>query len=111
MLRRRMEKLEATLPMSACQLLERLDWQALNTLSGFDRELAREKLRAAGSRRKSWSAEHQAAEARYLESFGLLLQDVSDAELESLIAQEEHELGRLVPKLATSSLSKPQAPL
>jgi hypothetical protein len=103
MLRRRIEKLEATLPMSACQLLERLDRQALNTLSGFDSELAREKLRAAGGRRKSWSAEHQAAEARYLESFGLLLQDLSDAELESLIDQEERELGRPVPQMEATA--------
>jgi hypothetical protein len=96
MLRRRIEKLEATLPMPACQLPERLDRQALNTLSGFDRELAREKLQVAGSRRKSWSAEYQAAEARYLESFGLLLQEVSDAELESLMAQGESEMnGRI----------------
>lgn len=93
MLRRRIEKLEATLPLSVGKLMEKLDRQALNALSVHDRELVREMLLSIDRRRKVLSPEHRAAETRHLEAFGILLQEVSDEELASLIAQIERELG------------------
>lgn len=98
MLRRRIEKLEATLPLSVGKLMEKLDRQALNALGFHERQLVSEMLSATG-RRKAWSLEHRAAEARYRETFGMLLQEVSDGELASLIAQIERELGRPIPEV------------
>jgi hypothetical protein len=98
-LRRRIEKLEATLPRSAGKLMERLDRQVMNALSARDRELVRETVRIAGRRRSPRSAEHCAADARYLETLGMLLQEVSDEELANLIAQVESELGHPIPDL------------
>jgi hypothetical protein len=99
MLRRRIENLEADLPVTGGKLMDRLDRQALNSLSFRDRELVNEMLQATGRRQKTWSVEHCAADARYLETFGTLLQEVSDEELASLIAQIESELGRPIPEL------------
>jgi hypothetical protein len=64
MLRRRIEKLEAHLPLSTSRLLETLDRRALNTLCFRDRQLVSEML-STTSRRKAWSLEHRAAEASY----------------------------------------------
>jgi hypothetical protein len=93
MLRRRIEKLEAHLPVSPGRLLERLDRQALNSLSGSDRELVNQMLNVSG-RRKTWPAEYRSAEDRFLESYGMLLREISDSELAGLITQCERELGR-----------------
>jgi hypothetical protein len=93
MLRRRIEKLEANLPMSPERLLERLDRQALQQLSGSDRELVVQMLSGSG-RRKSWPAEHRDAEQRFLQSLESLLREVSDAELEALITRVERQLGQ-----------------
>jgi hypothetical protein len=93
MLRRRIEKLEAHLPPSPGRLLERLDRQALNSLSGNDRELVNEVLNVPG-RRKTWPAEYRSAEVRYLENFGMLLREISDDELAGVILQLERQLGR-----------------
>jgi len=98
MLRRRIEKLEAHLPVSSARLLERLDRRVLNRLSGNDRGLMMQMLSASGQR-KVWPAEYRSAEARYLESFGILLQEISDDELASLIAQIESELGHPLSEL------------
>ena len=103
MLRRRIEKLEAHLPVPTGKLLERLDRQALNTLSGDDRELAREMFQITGRRGKAWSQEHESAQARYLEAFGMLLREVSDEELDSLVAQMERELGRPVAEFEATA--------
>jgi hypothetical protein len=91
MLRRRLEKLEAALPLSSDKLLERLKRQALSSLSSHDRELVGEKLRATGCRRRAWSAEHLAAEMRYSDAFGILLQEITDDELAGLAAEMEAE--------------------
>ena len=96
MLRKRVERLEAHLPVSPHKMLERLDRQAMNALSGMDRELVSEKHQSAGRRRKCWSQDHDAAEARYLDNIALLLQKVSDDDLASLILQiESEEAGHL----------------
>jgi hypothetical protein len=99
MLRRRIEKLEAHLPVAAGRLLEGLDRQALNALSFRDRELASEMLRPTTSRRRVWSQEHHAAEANYLQNFGVLLKEVSDDDLANMIARLERELGRPIPAM------------
>ena len=91
MLRKRVEKLEAHFPVSSARLLERIDRQAMNALSRLDRELVSERHQSAGRRRKCWSQDHDAAEARYLDNFALLLQEVSDDDLASLILQIEGE--------------------
>ena len=98
MLCRRILKLEASLPVSPGKLLERLDRQAMNALSAPDRELVSEKLHGAGRRPKSWSPEHQAAEARYLDNFAILLQEVSDDDLAGLISQMEDQTGGSHPE-------------
>jgi TRAP-type C4-dicarboxylate transport system substrate-binding protein len=79
--------------------MDRLDRQVLNSLSFRDRELVNEMVQATGRRQKAWSVQHCAADARYLETFGMLLQEVSDKELASLIEQIERELGRPIPEL------------
>jgi hypothetical protein len=93
MLRKRIEKLEIALPASPDTLLDRLDRRAINSLSSRDRGLVSEMLLASG-RRKTWSSEYRLAEESYLESFGLLLREISDRELAGLITQCERELGR-----------------
>jgi hypothetical protein len=93
MLRRQIEKLEAALPVSPGWLLERLDRQALNSLSASDRELVNQMLNVSG-RRKAWPAEYRAAEDRFLENYVTLLREISDQELASVIAQLERQLGR-----------------
>jgi hypothetical protein len=102
MLRKRIEKLEATLPPSPGRLLERLDRQALNSLSGNDRGLVTQML-AGSDRRKVWPAEHRGAEASYLENFGVLLREVSDDDLACLISQVENDLGRPIPEMEVSA--------
>jgi hypothetical protein len=97
-LRKRIEKLEAHLPPSPGRLLERLDRQALNSLSGNDRGLVTQML-AGSDRRKVWPAEHRAAEVRYLGNFGILLQQISDDELAHLIAQVENQVGHPLSEL------------
>jgi hypothetical protein len=92
MLRKRIEKLEATVPLSTVRLLERLDRQALNSLSGNDRGLVTQML-AGSNPRKVWPEEHRAAEVRYLDNFGILLQEISDDELARLITQVESQVG------------------
>jgi hypothetical protein len=52
-------------------------------------------LQITGRRRKAWSQQHQPTEARFMETFGLLLQEVRDEELASLTAQIERELASL----------------
>jgi hypothetical protein len=96
MLRKRIEKLEVTLPVSPGRLLDRLDSRAINSLSSHNRGLVNEMLRASGQR-KTWSSEYRLAEECYLESFGLLLREVSDSELAGLITQCERELGHQIP--------------
>jgi acyl-CoA reductase-like NAD-dependent aldehyde dehydrogenase len=103
MLRRRIEKLEAHLPVTGGKLMDRLDRQALNSLSFRDRELVNEMVKATGRRQKAWSAEHCAADARYLETFGMLLREVSDEDLANLIEQIERELGRPIPELEATA--------
>jgi hypothetical protein len=98
MLRRRIEKLEAHLPLSTSRLLETLDRRALNTLCFRDRQLVSEML-SPTSRRKAWSLEHRAAEASYRENFGVLLQEISDDDLARMISQIERDLGRPIPEL------------
>jgi hypothetical protein len=93
MLRRRIEKLEANWPELPGKLMDRLDRQALNALCPRNRELVTEIFRTNG-RRKAWSPEHLAAMERYDESFGQLLQDVSDEDLSGLIANIECEYGK-----------------
>jgi hypothetical protein len=100
MLRKRIEKLEAHLPLSSAKLLDRLDRQALNSLSGDDRGLLRQMLEGS-DRRKVWPTEYRSAEARYLDNFGILLQEISDADLASLITQLEHQLGHPIPNMET----------
>jgi hypothetical protein len=97
MLRRRIEKLEAHLPVAAGRFLERLDRQALNALSFRDRELVNEVFRA--TKRKAWSPEHETAIKRFDEASAKLMQDFSDEDLESVIEEAERELGRPIPKL------------
>jgi hypothetical protein len=92
MLRRRIEKLEAHLPMSPSRLLERLDRIALSSLSGTDRGLVTRMLNTS-DRRKSWPAEYRSAEASYLDNFGVLLREISDDELAGVILQLERQLG------------------
>jgi hypothetical protein len=94
----RIEKLEAHLPLSASGLLERLDRQSLNALCFHDRQLV-SAMQCATSRRKAWSLEHRAAEASYLENFGVLLQEISDGDSASMISQIERDLGRPIPEL------------
>jgi hypothetical protein len=81
MLLRRIEKLEARLPLPTGKLMERLDRQALNTLSHRDRALVNEVFRATG-RRKARSPEHNAAIERFDEASAQLLHDFSDEDLE-----------------------------
>jgi hypothetical protein len=100
MLRKRIEKLEAHLPPSSANLLERLDRQALNSLSGNDRGLVTQMLEGA-NRRKAWPEEYRAAEDRYLDNFGMLLQEIGDDELARLITQVESQVGH--------RLSEPEA--
>jgi hypothetical protein len=82
LLRKRIEKLEADLPMSSARLLERLDRPALNRLSRDDRGLVMQMLNGSDWR-KAWPAGYRAAEVRYLDNFGILLQEISDDELVS----------------------------
>ena len=98
MLRRRIEKLEAHLPVPIGNLMERLDRQALNRLSARDRQLFNEMVEVTGRRPRAWSPEHHAAETAYLEAYGMLLREVSDGELNSVIARIERELGRPIPE-------------
>jgi hypothetical protein len=93
MLRKRIEKLEARLPEPAGKLRERIERQSLNALCPRDRELVTEIFRTNG-RRKAWPPEHLAAMERYDESFGQLLQDVSDEDLSGLIANIKCEYGK-----------------
>jgi len=102
MLRRRIEKLEAHLPISSTKLLEQLDRQALNSLSGNDRGLVTQMLNAP-NQRKVWTTEYRVAETRYVDNFGILLQDVSDDELASLIAQLEGQLGHPISELEATA--------
>jgi len=102
MLRRRIEKLEAYMPPSSAKLLERLDRQALTRLSSNDRRLVSQML-TASSRRKVWPDEYRAAEARYLDNFGILLQEISDDELANLIAQLENQLGHPLAELEATA--------
>jgi hypothetical protein len=92
MIRKRIEKLEALLPVAPARLLERLDRRAINSLSSHDRGLVNEML-GNSSRRKSWPDEYRLAEESYLENFGLLLREISDSELAGLITRCERELG------------------
>jgi hypothetical protein len=101
-LRKRIEKLEAHLPPSSAKLLERLDRQALNSLSGNDRGLVTQMLNTP-DRRKVWAAEYRAAEVRYLDNFGGLLHEISDDELARLIAQAEDEVGHPLSKLEATA--------
>jgi hypothetical protein len=98
MLRRRIEKLEAHMPPSSARLLERLDRQALTRLSSYDRSLVSQMM-TVSSGRKVWPDEYHSAEARYLENFGMLLQEISDGELASVIAQLENQLGHPLSEL------------
>jgi hypothetical protein len=50
-------------------------------------------------RRKVWPAEYRAAEVRYLDNFGILLQEISDDELARLIAQLESQIGHPLSEL------------
>jgi hypothetical protein len=93
MLRRRIEKLEAHVPLSPDRLLERLDRKAINSLSVSDRELVNQMLNISG-RRKAWPADYRAAEDRFLQSYGMLLREISDDQLAGLISQLERQLGR-----------------
>jgi hypothetical protein len=97
MLRRRIEKLEARLPLPTGKLMERLDRQALNTLSHRDRALVNEVFRA--TRRKAWSPEHETAIKRFDEASAKLMQDFSDEDLESVIEEAERELGRPIREI------------
>jgi hypothetical protein len=97
MLRRRIEKLEAHLPVAAGRLLERLDRQALNALSHRDRVLVNEMCRA--TIRKAWSPEHETAIKRFDAASARLMQDFSDEELESVIEEAERELGRPIREI------------
>jgi hypothetical protein len=69
--------------VSPGRLLERLDRRAIYFLSRQDREFVSEMLRTPG-RQKSWPNEYRTAEARYLDNFGILLQEISDDELASV---------------------------
>jgi hypothetical protein len=102
MLLKRIEKLEAHLPMSPGRLLERLDRQALSSLSGSDRELVNQMLNVSG-RRKTWPAEYCAAETRYLENFEVLLREITDEELNSLIAQFDRQLGHPLSEIEATA--------
>jgi hypothetical protein len=93
MLRKRVEKLEAQVPLQPGRLLERLERHALFSLSYVDQSLFQE-MHGGTSRRKSWSPEHHAAMERYEESLAALLRDVSDAELSGLISEVERSIGR-----------------
>ena len=97
MRRRRIEKLEAHMPVPAGKLMERLERQAMNSLSAHDRALVSEMRQVTGRRRKAWSQEHESAEARHLEAVGVLMQEVSDEDLAGMIAQVEREFGRPIP--------------
>jgi hypothetical protein len=93
MLRKRIERLEARAPLQSDRLLERLERQALFSLSHADRALFNE-MNAGTSRRKMWSPGHHAAMERYGDSLAMLLRDVTDDELSGLIAEVERSLGR-----------------
>jgi hypothetical protein len=93
MLRKRVEKLEAQVPLRPGRLLERLERQGLLSLSYVDKALLQE-MHATTSRRKTWSPEHHAAIERYEESLAVLLREVSDDELRGLISEVERSLGR-----------------
>jgi hypothetical protein len=93
MLRKRIEKLEAQVPLQPGRLLERLEREAVFSLSYVDKALFQE-MHATTSRRKTWSPEHHAAIERYEESLAVLLRDVSDDELSGLISEVERSIGR-----------------
>jgi hypothetical protein len=97
-LRKRIEKLEAHLPPPSATLLERLDRKALNSLSGNDRVLVTQMLNTSDPR-KVWATEYRAAEVRYLDNYGMLLQEISDDELARLIAQLESQIGHPLSEL------------
>jgi hypothetical protein len=102
MLRKRIEKLEAHLPPSSATLLERLDRKALNSLSTNDRGLVTQILEGS-AQRKIWPPEYRAAEVRYLDNFGILLQEISDDELARLIAQVESQVGHPLSGLGATA--------
>jgi hypothetical protein len=102
MLRKRIEKLEATLQPSSGRLLERLDRQALNSLSGNDRGLVTQMIEGS-NRPRVWPAEYRAAEVRYLDNFGIMLQQISDDELARLIAQVENQVGHPLSELEATA--------
>jgi hypothetical protein len=93
MLRKRIEKLEAQVPLQPGRLLERLERQAVFSLSYVDRSLFNE-MNLGTDRRKLWSPQHHAAMERYEESLAALLRDVSDSELGGLISEVERSIGR-----------------
>src|ERR1700676_2713010 len=93
LLSRRIEKLEARLPPGPGRLLARLERQAAYALAAADRVLLNE-MDSCTSRRRANSPEHQAVLERFGQSFEVLLRDVSDDELNGLIAEVERTSGR-----------------
>ena len=103
MIRRRLEKLELKFPPSTAILLERLDCRAMATLSRQQRILVNETY-AKPRRKRVWSAEHHVAVALYGEALALQMQDVSDDELNRLVAQVESRTGLSVSTMETAPI-------
>lgn len=92
MIKRRLEKLELRFPPSPANLLDRLDFRAMATLSRQERLLVNE-VYGEPKRNKTFLAEHQAAVQQYEEALAIQIQDVSDDELRRLIAAVESRMG------------------
>jgi hypothetical protein len=86
MLRSRIEKLEARLPLPSGLLLERLERRARLSLPNEYRALLSQLHRVTNGRLRR-TAEHLDALERYGESFELLLEEISDSDLGRLLAE------------------------
>jgi hypothetical protein len=85
-LRRRIEKLERSGPISADNLIEQWDRRALACLSFQDQTLVAEVNVKTGKRDRLSSDAHTAAVQRYEEALATTITEVSDEELDRMIS-------------------------
>ena len=101
MIKRRLEKLELKFPPSSANLVDRLECRAMATLSRQERILVNE-VYAEPRRKRVWLPGHHSAVQRYDEALTLMMQNVSDEELNRLIAEVESRTGLSVSAMETA---------
>jgi hypothetical protein len=101
MIKRRIEKLELKFPPSSTNLLHRLQFRAMATLSLKERHLVNE-VYSESKRKRTLLPGHHAAIEQYSRALTELMQEINDDGLIRLIAEIERRTGLSVSTIDTT---------